>query len=140
MQNERMPAEPLEYRPDDHRPKAWLTSPWLFWVLLAFIALQIVTAVAAHRWGALILPVLCAGVFAFSRWRFRSLIWRVDERGIHVSPRFDEPWSAIDSIVAPGPWHDVVHVRLMGSDDERPIGFPPEYAERIAAIGGKPLR
>lgn len=135
-----MPVEPLEYRPDDHRPKAWYSSPKLLWIFLAFIALQIVTAVAAHRWGALILPVLCVSVFAFLRWRLRTLVWRVDERGIHVPPRFDEPWSRIDSIVTPGPWHDAVHVRLAGSNDERPIGFPAQYAQRIAEIGDKPLR
>ena len=46
--NDPMPVEPLEYRPDDHRPKAWYSSPKLLWIFLAFIALQIVTAVAAQ--------------------------------------------------------------------------------------------
>jgi len=48
--------------------------------------------------------------------------------------------SRIDSVVTPGPWHDAALVRLAGSDDERPMGFPAQYAERIAKIGDKPLR
>lgn len=79
-------------------------------------------------------------LYAALRWRSRRIVWRVDEGGIHVPPRFDEPWSRIDSVVTPGPWHDAALVRLAGSDDERPMGFPAQYAERIAKIGDKPLR
>lgn len=136
-----MPAESLEYRPDDHRREARRAARRSIIVIvgLSFVT-QFLITLSTHRWGGFAIPLVGIVLYALLRWRARGIVWRVDERGVHVPPRFDEPWANIDSIVAPGPWHDVVHVRLTGSDDERPVGFPPEYAERIAEIGGKPLR
>lgn len=132
-----MPVEPLEYRPGEHRREAHRS---LLVIVGLTLAGQLMPSLTTHRWIGLFAPLVGAVLYAALRWRSRRIVWRVDERGIHVPPRFDAPWSRIDSVVTPGPWHDAAHVRLAGSDDERPMGFPAQYAERIAKIGDKLLR
>lgn len=61
-----------------------------------------------------------------------------DVHGIRAWPTFRGSWDDITAVLKPTQWHDSVQVRRMDGSQVS-TGFPVEYAERLAALGGKPL-
>jgi hypothetical protein len=62
----------------------------------------------------------------------------VDQTHIRAPLRSAISWDDVAGVEQPGPWSDVVRVRL-NDGTSRPTGLPPDYADRVAALGGKPL-
>lgn len=62
-----------------------------------------------------------------------------DGRGIRSRPFIRVAWSDVDCVVRPSEFDDVVRVVLRGGR-EKITGFPPPFAEGLAAIGGRPLK
>lgn len=122
-------------------------QPWLRRLSVVMLALAVVWIIG--DW------------FAHHRVRVISVVWMVilgagliyqrstarqprrlvaDAEAIHQPwPLRDLPWSRIDHVKTLGRWDDVVVV-ILTDGSERRTRFPSEYAERLAEVGGKPLR
>ena len=121
--------------------------PWLRWVWAAAVVLGILTMVlnwfTKHRiaWPTIGWMVIAACWFAYQRataGRPRRLT--ADADAIHLPrPLRDIPWRDVDHVKTPGRWDDTVVLMLSDGSETRTL-FPPEYAERLAAVGNKPLR
>lgn len=85
------------------------------------------------QWSTVIQAVLWAGMVIVSR-KDERLTFTADITGIHAGRRFDEPWEAIEAIVAPGSFDSVTRV-VMRDGSVRPCGFPPQYAPDLARLG-----
>lgn len=91
--------------------------------------------------GQLVVLVASLALALFIYLRSRNpVVVRADNEVISQPwPLRDARWSVVDHVKAPGRWDDTV-VLVLSNGSERRTLFPPEYAERLAAIGNKPLR
>ncbi|WP_146202552.1 hypothetical protein [Branchiibius hedensis] len=91
--------------------------------------------------GQLVVLIVATACWLYARFatRRRSAL-TADTGAIHLpTPMRDLYWNDVAHVQAPTRWSDVVRV-VMNDGTEKPTGFPPEYAERLAAVGRKPLR
>lgn len=62
-----------------------------------------------------------------------------DSSGIHARPYINVGWDQVAYVIEPSVYDEVVRIHLVNGSD-KVTGFPPSYASRLAAIGGKDLR
>lgn len=120
---------------------------WVTWFVAAWIVLGIAVTVgqwfAHHRLPVYPVGCIVIGTAWLIWWRSSSGRTRTvsaDTEAIHLARALrDIPWRDVDHVQAPTRWSDVVRV-VMDDGTEKPTGFPPEYAERLASVGNKPLQ
>lgn len=120
---------------------------WVIWFAAACIVLGVVATVgqwfAHHRLPVYPVGWIVIGTAWLLWWRSSSGRTRkisADPEAIRrPGPARDLRWNEIDHVQATTRWSDVVRV-VMNDGAVKPTGFPPEYAERLAAVGNKPLR
>lgn len=120
----------------------WLRRAWIVLLILAAV-LALGEWFGRHRvpLNSIVLVFIAAGALAIQKFgarRSRQLL--ADSRMIR-RPRPLGPlrWADIDHVLAPNQWSDGAFVVMRNGSTKR-TGLPPEYAERLAALGGKPLR
>lgn len=62
-----------------------------------------------------------------------------DTTGIRARPYINITWDQIDHVVQPSKFDEVVRVHLVDGR-EKVTGFAPQYAQRLADLGGKELK
>lgn len=131
----------VEYEVARHDAR-WV--PWLWLVALALSGAAIAGQwFAQHRVriDSIVLAVLAIAVLVYltsGARRPRRLV--ADNDAIRrPRPLHDLSWGDVDHVQATTRWSDTVRV-VMTDGSVKPTGFPSEYAERLAAVGNKPLR
>ncbi|KYH42984.1 hypothetical protein [Branchiibius sp. NY16-3462-2] len=120
---------------------------WLAWLALAAIVLSLASLVGRwftqHRISITAIVWIVLGLAGLIYQRFlsrRRVRFRADATAIRrPSVLRDLQWADVDHVLAPSQWSDGAFVMMRNGSTKR-TGFPPEYAERLAAIGNKPLK
>lgn len=130
----------VQYRPPKPGIQRWLL--WLYGVVTLILLVVGIVAFALGRRvdvGALVVGVGSLALLLALRLVPRT-VFVADSTAIRrPRPLHDVSWSDVDHVQATTRWSDTVRV-VMTDGSVKPTGFPPEYAERLAAIGNKPLK
>lgn len=135
-------SETVEYEVERGEASRWI-------VRVALLAIGFGVLSIALRWftthrlavNSTIWIAVCCALALHARYRMgRPLGFSADADVIRrpgVLPNIR--WSDVDHVNQPTQWSNTVVVVLDDGREKR-TGFPPEYAERLAEVGGKELR
>lgn len=124
-----------------------LDLPWLrrVWIVLLILAVVVVLGqwfgrhrVTLNSIGFIVIALGALAIDKFGARRPRRLV--ADDDAIRrPRPLHDLSWCDVDHVQATTRWSDTVRV-VMTDGSVKPTGFPPDYAERLASAGNKPLK
>ena len=124
-------------------PTSWFERYRQWWIFLVAAALAALSAALQRSWK----PLYGVAVWIVVLAAVRTLVprFRKDRDFVADQVRIRRPirgadilWSHVECVVAAGRFDPVVQVRLVDGR-LKPTGFPPEYAERLAEVGQRPM-